>query len=207
MMRQIRRMREEGYERSKTRLLKNLKIGYLDIEATNLNGNFGYILSWYIKPRNSKKYDCAVIKKSEIFNYDFDKRVVKELLQAIKKYDVIYTHYGSDRRFDFPFIRTRAYINNLEKELPEYMETFIMDTYPIARNKLKLNSNRLGTIAEALGIAEKKTPVSGIMWMKATAGDPKALSYVTKHNQLDVDILEKVHIKLEKVERPIYRSA
>ena len=207
VMRMIRRYKEEGYERNRAKILKKLRIGYLDIEATNLNGNFGMMLSWYIKREGKNEYDNSVITKKEIFNYNFDKRLVKELLEAFKNYDVLYTHYGSDRRFDLPFIRTRAYAHNMEKSLPEYMENFIMDTYPIARNKLKLHSNRLGSIAEALGVnGVVKTPLSPRQWQLATAGQPKALEYISLHNKRDVQLLERVHKKLKCIERPIYKS-
>jgi len=207
MMRRIRYMRDDGWSRTKTNMLKTLRVGYLDIEATNLNGNFGMMLSWYIKKKGKREYDSAVIKKSEIFDYSFDKRLVKELLEAFKNYDVLYTHYGSDRRFDVPFIRTRAYAHGLENDLPDYMDKFLMDTYPIARNKLKLHSNRLGSIADAVGVKNvKKTPLSPQTWQLATAGEAKALAYIELHNKRDVEVLEAVHTKLEKVERPIYKS-
>lgn len=207
MMRRIRLMKEQGYERNKDSALKNLKVGYLDIEATQLNASFGYMLSWYIKTAGKNEYKYSVIKKSEIFNYTFDKRVTKELLEAIKEYDVLYAHYGSDRRFDFPFIRTRVLKHGLEKDFPEYMEKFIMDTYPIARNKLKFHSNRLDAIANVLGITSvKKTHLDTNVWQLATVGHTESLEYVADHNKKDVQLLEKVHKRLSKFERPIYHS-
>ena len=77
MMRRIRLMKEKGYSRNKDNAMKKLRIGYLDIEATNLNANFGFMLSWYIKREGKNEYDYSVIKKSEIFNYKFDERLVK----------------------------------------------------------------------------------------------------------------------------------
>ena len=132
---------------------------------------------------------------------------MEELLDAFNNYDVLYTHYGSDRRFDLPFIRTRAYANGLEHKLPGYMDKFIMDTYPIARNKLKLHSNRLGVIADILGITDvKKTQLSPKIWMLASAGHPKALAYIQDHNKKDVLLLQKVHQKLRIIESQNFRS-
>ena len=122
MTRRLRKMRTDGWERDKDKAFKHLRIGYLDIEATNLNANFGYMISWYIKKEGKNEYDFSVIKKSEINNYDFDKRLTKELLAAMRNYDVLYTHYGADRRFDIPFIRTRAYAHGVEEDIPSYME-------------------------------------------------------------------------------------
>lgn len=206
IMRQIRRMRDEGYERDKEKAMKSLRIGYLDIEATNLNASFGIMLSWFIKEKGKNHYDSAVITKKELFDYKFDKRLVEELLEALKKYDIVYTHYGSDYRYDVPFIRTRAFKHHLESKLPKRMEMFIMDTYPILKCKLKLYSNRLGVAAELFGVKELKTPVSPTEWQLAAYGNPDALAYVVDHNKKDVHILEQVHKRLETIESKIYRS-
>jgi hypothetical protein len=65
-----------------------------------------------------------------------------------------------------------------------------MDTYPIARNKLKLHSNRLDSIAQALNITKvKKTPLSSEHWMKGALGNPDALKYILKHNRKSFCIL------------------
>ena len=82
IMRQVRKFREKGYEKNKYKALEKLRVGYLDIETTNLNASFGHMLSWFIKKAGKNEYDSAVITKKEIFNYEFDKRITKELLEA-----------------------------------------------------------------------------------------------------------------------------
>lgn len=205
--RKIRRYKDSGEKRLKDKAWENLRVGYLDIESTGLKGNFAYMLTWYIKKANKDEYDYSIITKKEIFDEKFDKRLVEELLEAFNNYDILYTHYGSDRRFDMPFIRTRVYKHGLEEKFPEYMEKFLLDTYPIARNKLKLHSNRLESIAETLNIKNvRKTKLMGEIWMSATVGNPKALEYIALHNKRDVQLLERVHKKLKHIERPIYKS-
>ena len=203
MTRQIRRMKAKGMEKPKQSAIKKLRVGYLDIETSNLVADFGMILTWYIKAAGKNHYDFAIITKKEIHDYSFDKRVVSELLDALDNYDVLYVHWGVDRRFDIPFIRTRAFVHNLENKLPKRMEKFILDTWPIARNKLKLHSNRLDSIAEVLGIPVKKTPLSPKRWNLARAGHPDSLEYIALHNKRDVQILERIHKKLAIVENPI----
>ena len=124
----------------------------------------------------------------------------------MKNYDVLYTHYGSDRRFDIPFIRTRAFVHGMEDKLPRYMEQFIMDTYPIARNKLKLYSNRLGAIASTLKIKNIKTSLDPNIWVLASVGHPESLNYIVDHNKKDVILLENVYKRLRKIDKPIFRS-
>lgn len=201
--RKVRHYEEKGWTRREEQALGKLRTGYLDIEATHLKGNWGYILTWYIKPDGRKDYDFSIITKEEIFKEEFDKRVVRELLLAFNDYDIIYTHYGVDNYgFDIPFIRTRAFAHGLENLLPKYMEKFIADTWPIAKKKLKLHSNRLGTIAEAVGIRNVcKTPLSPDKWRLAAIGNKKALEYIALHNKRDVQLLERVHKKLKCIEK------
>jgi len=203
----INRLRLAGHRKPKEQALSLLRTGYLDIEATNLEANFGHILTWVIKVKGEEKYDMGIITKKEIFDYEFDKRIVKELLMAFANYDIIYTHYGADRRFDLPFIRTRALYWGMGDLLPKHAEKYIMDTWPIAKNKLKLHSNRLDVIARALNIKDvEKTALEPEIWQLARVGEPKALKYVLDHNKKDAQLLELVHEKLACVERPIYRS-
>jgi DNA polymerase elongation subunit (family B) len=206
MMTKIRHMRESGYEQLREASMKTLRVGYLDIEASNLNGDFGMILSWYIKTAGKNEYFSSVITKKEIFDYNFDKRIVEELLETFKKYDVLYTHYGADGRFDVPFIRTRAFSHGLQDRLPRNMEMFIQDTYPIAKYKLRLHNNRLDSIADAIGVTIKKTPLSPHIWALASVGHPESLEYIEIHNKRDVQILERVHQKLKSVEKPGFHS-
>ena len=205
--REIRRMRADGRAPTKEAAIKTLRVGYLDIEASGLDADFHFILSWYIKARERDYYDSAVITKKEIFDLQFDKRLVIELLKSLDNYDVIYTHWGVDRRFDIPFIRTRAYWHGLQDLLPRNAEKFILDTWPIAKQKLRLHSNRLDSIAECLGIDNvKKTPLKPRLWVMASAGDAKSLEQIALHNKRDVQLLERVHRKLEIIERPKYYS-
>ena len=197
----------DGFVKVREAAMSHLRIGYLDIEATSLNADFGYILTWYIKPRGSNNFDYSIITKEEIFNYDLDKRLIEELFVALGKYDVLYTHWGVDRRFDIPFIRTRAVAHGLQDQLPKRFDKFIMDTWPIAKNKLKLHSNRLDSIADACNVKGiKKTPLSGKIWRLAALGHPESLEYIAKHNRHDVILLERVHQALECMENKVYRS-
>jgi uncharacterized protein YprB with RNaseH-like and TPR domain len=199
-------MRELGFTRQREDLSKKMKIGYLDIEATQLNASFGFMLSWCIKTKDKNEYFNSVVTKKELFDEKFDFRLTKELLETMKKYDVLYAHYGSDRRFDIPFIRTRAYANDLQDLIPNKYELYIGDTYPIARNKLKLHSNRLDAIGEIIGVPLKKTPLSAKIWQLASYGNKKALEYISNHNRRDVQLLEQIHKKLEKIENKSFTS-
>jgi DNA polymerase elongation subunit (family B) len=200
--RELRRWKARGWTKKRDDARKKLRVGYFDIEATNLNANFGFMLSWYIKKAKKNEYDFSVINKKEIFNYEFDRRLVKELFDAFENYDVIYTHWGALKRFDIPFIITRAYAHGLEKRLSILKDIFIRDTWPIARTRMRLHRNSLEAIGDAVCIkGVKKTPLAPERWRLAGVGHPKALEYIALHNKRDVQLLEKIHRKLEAVER------
>lgn len=209
MSRKIRKMRDKGgYIKRRDQAYASLRVGYLDIEATHLKADFGFILSWCIKAAGVDRIDYSVITKDEIEKYKFDKRVVRELLETMRdRYDILYAHYGGDWRFDIPYIRTRALINDLDDLLPEHMEKFVRDTWPIARKKLALSRNSLDVIADACGIRDvQKTKVDREMWRLAAHGHQEALKYVLDHNEKDVIILERVHERLKKFETPSFHS-
>lgn len=207
MTRELRRMREKGWVRPADRALDSLRVGYFDIESTDLDCEFGNVVCWCIKARGVDHIDSACWTKKEATTWALrDKRMMKELLEAFKKYDVLYTHYGEDRRFDYPMIRSRALYWHMEKDLPRNGEQFIFDTWKIARNKLRMKSNRLDRLAKFFGIEVEKTYLDPEVWSAVRIGKPDSIDYVYDHCKKDVLILEKVHERLRCVERPIWRS-
>ena len=171
------------------------RIGYLDLEASNLNANFGICFSWVIKPQGSDELDYAVVTKKEMRDGTLDKRVIQDFITAIQKYTMVYTYYGS--RFDVPFLRTRALMHGLE--FPSLGERQHRDLYYLVRSKMKLNRNSLETACGSLGI-EGKTHINWKFWIRAMTGDKPSLEYILEHNKGDVIILEELHNRLAKFE-------
>ena len=172
------------------------KIGFLDIETSNLDANWGIILSYCIKDRDSNKIYFEVINEKDIKKYPHDqtdKRIVAKIIKDLKQYDRIVTHYG--RRFDIPYIRTRALI--MEIPFPFFGSIQNDDTWVIARRKLKLNSNRLATIEKALLGEGTKTHLEPKYWIAGARGNKRALEYILDHNKRDVIALEKIWLKLK----------
>lgn len=198
--RKVRRMRAEGWVRDRERALDKLRVGYFDIEASHLKANFGFIICWYIKKAGTNHYDHAIVTKDELFSLKRDRRILGELFDAFDNYDVIYGHYA--RRFDIPFIKTRAIILGMEDRINRPLEKFLMDTWEISRKNLALSSNRLDTLAQAFQLKDQKTGLMPTVWNDAVFGEPKALKYVDTHCKADVDVLEGVHKKLMAVEYP-----
>src|SRR3972149_4636607 len=164
---------------------------FLDIETTNLNADFAYMLSYAIKVKSTDLIISNVITKEEIFSGNFDKRLVQDCVTTLSKFKRIYTYYGT--RFDIPFLRTRAVYHGID-----FMPFGLIqhqDLYFLVRNKFKFSRNRLEGVTEFLGI-DGKTKLDGNIWVRATIGDKKALVYILEHNIADVVILEKLYNRI-----------
>lgn len=170
-----------------------MKILIFDIEATNLAANFGVILCISYKWFGDKTVHTIRIDQFPRFKSDptNDVEVVREFEKVFNEADRVVAHYG--KKFDKTFINTRRIIHGL----PILPNTKLIDTWRIAKDHLRLNSNRLETLISALGVKTKKTPLSGPIWVKAMAGDKTAISYVVKHCIADVNALEEVFVKIK----------
>jgi uncharacterized protein YprB with RNaseH-like and TPR domain len=177
---------------------EDLNAAYVDIEATNLDADFGQILSYAIKPQGKQHVIAAVIQARTL---DDEKLLLEQFLADIKQFNCWSTYYGTG--FDIPFLRARCMYHGLS--FPGYGSARHYDLYYVARARMKLASRRLQRVSEFLGI-EGKTPLRGEIWVKASLGDKEALKYILDHNIEDVRVLEKVHARLEPFMKPIRRS-
>jgi uncharacterized protein YprB with RNaseH-like and TPR domain len=169
------------------------RIGYLDIEASNLKADFGICLCWVIKPSDSKKLIEQCITPKELRTV-LDKNVVQGCIDACLKFDRIVGHYSS--RFDIPFLRARAL--KLGLDFPNYKSLWQTDTWRIARERLAISNNRLGTVAAQCNIKQEKTRITPEHWLGALTGGQNHLDYILAHCRIDVLVLEAVWNKLEK---------
>lgn len=169
-------------------------VGFLDIETTNLNASFGYMLCWCIKP-DGDKIESHCITPREIRTHKFDERLVHEFYEAAQKYDRLIGYYSSNGRFDVPFLRTRAL--KWGADFPEYGDNFFTDCYDYVKKKMRLHRNRLEVACDLLEIPSKAHRLNPDIWQKAQAGDSKSLDWILKHCQEDVTSLEQVWKRLQ----------
>ena len=170
------------------------KIGFLDIETSNLNANFGFMFSYCIKEENGKIIS-AIVTKKDLDSSTYDKRILKQFCIDVRKFDRVVTHYGT--RFDLPFLRARALRWGLT-DFPGVSEIRHTDTYFMAKSKLKISSRRLQTICQFFNIKSKGHPMHLEQWLKANRGVKSALNFIMMHNKEDVVSTEQVYHKLEK---------
>lgn len=169
------------------------KVGYLDIEATNLKATFGYVFSYAIKARGEDKMYGRVLTQREIRGYKFDANLMQEFTNDIKNFHRICVYYGT--HFDVPFLRTRCIKHGVP--FPEYQDLYISDVYYMVKNKLQLHRNRLENACQFFDIPSKEHRLNPDVWNRAGAGDTESLEYIWEHNKEDVIALESLHGLLE----------
>lgn len=174
------------------------RVGYFDIEASNLNANFGYVFSYAIATDDNEVLG-RVLRPSEVRSGTFDTKLMAELCKDLRKFHRIVVHYGGDGRFDCPFVRTRAI--KAKADFPLFKEIYVSDTWRMSRNKLKLSSNRLDTICKFFGVEAKTHPMDFDKWCLAMTGDTESLAYIWKHNVEDAISLREVYHLLQPYAR------
>ena len=164
----------------------------LDIETTDLEADRGVILcTCYESSKDPGR--VHVIRQDETNpawkkgDRGDDKELVKRTNKLIREHDVIVAHNGS--RFDLPMLRTRA----LRWGLAPLKDVKLVDPCTIAWRKFRLRSNRLGAIADFVGIKDKKTPLDMSTWAAATLrGDKRAMNAIVTHCIADIKVLRGV---------------
>jgi len=174
-----------------------MKIAFFDIEATNLDADFGRLLCACIRDietHETTTFSCTDYKSYKKEPWD-DSQLCRDIRDHLETYDIIVTWYG--KMYDVKYLQSRLLIHDC-RELTKIKH---IDLYFQSRGKLRLASNRLASVSKLLGI-EGKTPLIPGTWVKATAGCANAMSEVVLHCQKDVEVLEGVYMKLKKfVER------
>jgi uncharacterized protein YprB with RNaseH-like and TPR domain len=163
-----------------------------DLETSSLNADYGMILCAGFKTVG--KGAAKVISIDDYEGNDIfvrEKKLLKDLSAELLRSDVWLTWFGT--YFDVPFVNSRLLYHRLPTLPANYPH---IDGWKTARNRLKLRNNRLKTVQEFLGTATEKDAVLGPTWMKALAGDSKALKYIINHCRKDVKALEEAYMLL-----------
>ena len=179
------------------------RIGFLDIETSNLHADFGIILSYCIKDSWSDKiYEAVISAKDVKRSGEEDVEIVKKCIKDMGKFDRLVTYYG--KRFDIPFIRTRALVCKIP--FPEYGTLVHTDLYDTVKHRFRLHSNRLEAACRTILGKTDKTHIDPKYWRGGLRGDPKSLRYILDHNRKDVLDLEKLYNVVAKFSRKTNNS-
>jgi len=134
------------------------------------------------------------LRPEELKRGIYDKKLIEECGEDILRFERIVTYYGSDRRFDLPYLRTRAV--HWGVPFPTYKSVKSTDVYSWVKAKLRLSRNRLQNACDFFGIPCKQHPLDATVWFKAMTGNTKTLKYIGEPNIEDVVSLEALYEKL-----------
>jgi DNA polymerase elongation subunit (family B) len=116
-----------------------------------------------------------------------DKALLEKFIKVAESADELIAHNGD--RFDLPKIRTKC----IYHRIPMFPDFKSLDTLKKARSGFKFNSNRLGYIAEYLGVGEKLETNGFQLWKDCYEQVPGALETLGRYCERDVIILEDVY--------------
>ena len=173
--------------------MRNKNVWYLDIESTNLDVEWGFIISIAIRRIGGPTFVHRISRKN-VLDFSLDKELMEWTIKVLNQIrgGLLVTYYGTG--FDLPSLRKRALHYSLD--FPEYGAMNHLDMYYVVKAKLNLKHNSLDAVSRLLKHKEK-THLESDIWVMAGIGSEKDLQYIQDHNIIDVKLTENVHKALE----------
>lgn len=152
----------------------------------------GYVLCYAAKWLGSSNCTWDALPFYEEFQSDRedDYNVIKSVWNLLDKCDIVIAHNGLS--FDIPTLNSRFIYHGLTPPSPYK----IVDTLKIARQNFKFPSNRLDSLGEYLGIGRKVKNDGMDLWTSCMKGNEDSWADMGKYNIGDVELLEKIYLKL-----------
>lgn len=129
---------------------------------------------------------CVSVKHD---NVQDDRGVVETFYHALKNADIIIGH--NIKAFDVKKFNSKLLEYGYDPLL--FNSNQVIDTLQLCRKYFKLSSNRLGYVAQKLGVDAKDESPD---WAKVLDGDEQEIRYMRKYNKQDVIVNEQVYNKL-----------
>lgn len=138
-----------------------------------------------------KTHVVSVLDDPKLFKQDpfNDLHVLKTFHQVLSEADVIVAHNGD--KYDIRFLEARMLIQGLDP-LPPINK---VDTLKVAKKRFLFNSNKLDYLGKILGVG-RKIHTSNRLWLGVLKADPVAIQKMADYNKGDVELLERVFLKL-----------
>jgi len=119
-----------------------------------------------------------------------DKKLVTELWKVLDGADVVIAHNGDS--FDIKVLNARFVANGLNAP-SDYKS---IDTLKVAKKHFRFNNNTLNELGQYLKEG-RKAPTGGFeTWTKCMKGDLTAWATMKEYNVQDIDLLERVYLRL-----------
>lgn len=148
-----------------------------------------YMLSFAYKWFDGRRIYCHTINEFSD-RPGSDKSLVKKLWKLFDEADIIIAHNGD--AFDNKKSNARFLYWNMKPPSPYKT----IDTLKIARRYFKFNSNRLDDLAKILRLGQKVKHAGFDLWLGCMQGDESAWKTMIKYNKHDVNLLEKIYMRL-----------
>jgi hypothetical protein len=173
-----------------TKGLYQEKVLYFDIEAEDLNADYGIMFNWYAIDEDGNHFEDYItaddIKKYKSSHRDVepkeDTRIIQSLVALMSKYTRVVGHYSCG--YDLPFARTRAVIDGVE--FPSYGMLFQSDTWVLLKKKFKLSRNSLENGCRKLLGYTRKDHLSLSIKHGCLRGEKWAIDLSREHCKKDV---------------------
>jgi len=167
-------------------------LAFVDIEAANLNADFGTVVVVSVKPFGEKPvtFKCRPGK---------DKAMLKKVALELAKYPVWVSFYG--KLYDIPFLNSRLLVNGLPP-LPKHHH---IDMYWVVRSRTHLSRRNQGHILSWLGTSEEKMSVSPSVWAELSSNYDKNIATLVKRCESDVEGLEAMYNRVKHLVGEITR--
>ena len=174
------------------------KILIFDIESSNLKGDFGVCLCVGFKWYGQKQVHIISISDYRAWLSDpsNDKGVVRDFAKVFEQAEIVVGYYS--KGFDVKFLNARlmTYGFNCLPPVPH------VDLYFAAKRSFALSRKSMANVGYHLRVPDKKTPLEGREWVKASTGNLNALKGVIRHCKADIIVTEKLYEKM----RPLIRQ-
>lgn len=119
-----------------------------------------------------------------------DKKLIKEIWNVLDKADIVCAHHGA--AFDIKKLNARFIYHGLSAP----SAYTVIDTKKVASKYFKFDSNSLNNLGQYLKEGAKVQNGGFDLWTRCIAGEAKAWELMKTYNAMDVELLERVYLRL-----------
>lgn len=161
-----------------------LRVGFWDIETTDLKGNIGVIIASCIKEVGKDE----VIVQREGRTGSNDKQLCIAIRDQLEQFHIIFGYYS--RGFDLPMLNTRL-LRWGERSVKPMMHCDVYFSMVRSGPTINTTNRRLDTILKHLRTKNQKTPLNPEVWQRAALdGDKESMDIIVEHCIADVKSTE-----------------
>lgn len=120
-----------------------------------------------------------------------DKELSRKLWELMGESEVLVAHNGD------AYDQKMAYARFLKHGFTPPSPSQTVDTLKVARKNFKIPSNKLDDLGQYLGVGRKEKHHGFATWIGCMDGDPRSWDEMVRYNKRDVELLERVYLKLK----------